>query len=52
VWIDFSLFNPNQRRFTVPPAVALLNYESVSCGILWQICLPKRDILLGFSVNH
>ena len=27
-----------------------LNY--VSCGILWQICLPKRDILQGFSVNH
>jgi hypothetical protein len=33
-------------RFTVPPAVALLNY--ISSGTLWRIFLPNWDILRGF----
>ena len=37
-------------RFTVPPAVPLLNY--ISCGILWRIFLPNWDISRGFSLNN
>ncbi len=32
--------------FTVPPAVALLNY--ISCDILWRIFSPNKDISRGF----
>jgi hypothetical protein len=35
--------------FTVPPAVALLNY--ISCGILWRIFLPNWDNSRGFLIN-
>jgi hypothetical protein len=34
-------------RFTVPPAVALLNY--ISCGILWRI-FCQTGILAGFHL--
>jgi hypothetical protein len=34
-------------RFTVPPAVALLNY--ISSGILWRI-FSKTGIFAGFSL--
>ena len=39
---DFSLYKPNLINtwtFTVPPAVALLNY--VSSGLLWRIFSPN-----------
>jgi hypothetical protein len=35
-------------RFTVPPAVALLNY--ISSGLLWRIFLPKLGYFAGFSL--
>jgi hypothetical protein len=35
-------------RFTVPPAVALLNY--ISCGLLWRI-FCQTGIFAGFSLH-
>ncbi len=47
--MDFSQLKPNLRtcRFTVPPAVALLNY--ISSGILWWI-FCQTGIFAGFSL--
>jgi hypothetical protein len=46
----FHCFNLNHRkcRFTVPSAVALLNYKG--SGILWRI-FSRTGIFAGFSLN-
>jgi hypothetical protein len=36
-------------RFTVPPAIALLNY--ISSGILWRIFF-QTEIFAGFSLHN
>ncbi len=51
VWRDFSMLKPNQRKrgFTVPPAVALLNY--ISSGILWRIFCQTRTFRGFFKIT-
>ncbi len=46
---NLSFFKPNliNITFTVPPAVALLNY--ISCGLLWRI-FCQTGIFAGFPL--
>ncbi len=49
-WAYLCLIQTKEKcRFTVPPAVALLNY--ISSGKLWRIFLPNRNFRGVFSTH-